>query len=437
MDREEMRRPARFMKNEFRRLDFEEVEESRGSKGKKLWTVEQFGAGSIAGQMGGKTTLDDTEHLTSELSGPMRKALGLPRRVPDTTLRDFAVKADLDGHRNLLRKHGKSLHRSKATRRAPGVPINVISVDGKYGFVKVKASTAAQCPYFQQHGEQEGEYVRGEIRTISTTLVSSRATFYLDWVPVHGKTNEMGTFPQVFTAIKEDWGNTDLLELVATDSGSASLANATLVDDSGVGYLMVLDDFQPELIREAKRQLGSLSAEHADATHSERYRGKTVTHRIWRTTEMLDWNGWSHLRQVLRVERTVSSDDPHEPDTVGTRYFLTNLPVGRLSGEEWLVVVRLRWKVENAAHWTLDAILDEDDHPWTRNPHGLLYFQVLRRVALNILALFRGVHLRSEKSRKRAWKRIVEGFLRALREAQPVHLMDRRELKREMATTML
>ena len=436
MDREEMRRRARFIEHAFGRRDFAEVEDLRGSRGKKLWSVQQFSSASIAAHMSGQKTLDDAEHLTSELSGPIRKAVGVPKRLPDTTLRDYAVKADLDGHRNQLRKQAKSLHRSKAMRKAPGVTINMISVDGKYEFVKVRAVIAEKCPYFQQHGDQEGEYVRGEIRTISTTLVSSRATFYLDLVPVPGKTNEMGTFSDVFAAIVEDWGNTDLLELVATDSGSASLANATLVDDSGVGYLMVLDDFQPELMREAKRQLGPLSADQADGFHSERYQGKTVTHRIWRTTEMQGWNGWNHLRQVLRVERTVSSDDPNEPDKVGTRYFLTNLPVGRLSAEQWLTVVRLRWRVENGAHWTLDAILDEDNHPWTRNPHGLLFFQVLRRVALNILALYRGVHLRSHKNRARPWKRIVDGFLRALREADPQHLMDRRQLNRDRVAAM-
>jgi len=137
------------------------------------------------------------------------------------------------------------------------------------------------------------------------------------------------------------------------------------------------------------------------------------------------------------VERTVTSDDPNIPDKVGTRYFLTNLPYGRLSAQDWLKVVRLRWLVENGGHWTLDAVIDEDDCPWTHDPHGLLIIQVMRRMALNILALYRGVHLRSADNRQRPWKRILEAFHDALRTATTVHLMDRRQLRALEAVTVM
>ena len=242
----------------------------------------------------------------------------------------------------------------------------------------------------------------------------------------------MGMFAEVFKQFLADWGDTELAELVATDSGSTSLSNATLVDQAGCGYLMVLDAFQPELLREAQRQLGSRMAEAAAATWETRYRGKTVFYRLWQTTEMTGWNGWDHLRQVLRLERREVHDDPSKTDIVGTRYFLTNIPVGRLSAEEWIVVIRRRWGVENGTHWTLDAILDEDAHPWTRDPNGMLVLQILRRIALNILALYRGVHLRAEEKRLQPWRDILEPFYDLLRLATAEDLMDRRAYRRSV-----
>jgi hypothetical protein len=130
------------------------------------------------------------------------------------------------------------------------------------------------------------------------------------------------------------------------------------------------------------------------------------------------------------LERREVHDDPAVADSVGTRYYLSNLPVGRLSAEEWIVVIRRRWDVENGTHWTLDAILDEDARPWVRDPNGMLVTQMLRRIALNILALYRGVHLRSENNRLKPWRDILEPFYDLLRLATLADLMDRRAYRR-------
>jgi hypothetical protein len=306
----------------------------------------------------------------------------------------------------------------------------MISIDGKYRHVKVRKERVWQYPFFQAVGAPEGEWQQGEVRTISASAVSSRATFSLNCLPVRRETNEMGMFPEVFRSLLADWGETELAELFATDAGSASLQNATLVHDAGHGYLMMLNDFQPELLLEAERQLARLAADKAEAVWQERYRGKDVAYRLWRTSEMTGWNGWDHLRQVLRLERRVLGGGPAGTDKVGTRYVLTNLPQNRLSADAWVKVIRRRWGVENGTHWTLDAIMDEDDLPWILDPNGMIVVQMLRRIGLNIVALFRGVHLRSADNRLRPWRDIMEDFAEALKSATEEDLMDRQEFKR-------
>ncbi len=429
MDREEMRRNARYLSNVAGHLDTSVVQETRGSHGKKKWSIRQLVISAVMSLVSGAKTLREMEKETRKLSFVFRKVLHIRGRLPDTTMWDYLLKADLSGLRKTLQNQAKQLHRSKATRKASGVPINILSFDGKYEHIRVKKESGAASEFFQQKGQPDGNHVRGEVRSISVSLVSSRSTLNLDMIPVPGRTNEMGAFKKAFLEVFENWGQTELMELVATDSGSASYSNAKLVDDAGVGYLMVLDAFQKELLKEAHRQIGSQSQNAAEAFTSERYQGHRVEYRIWRTREMTNWNGWDHLRQVLRVERRVINDDPNISDITGTRYFLTNLPYGRLSAKDWLTVIRLRWQVENGTHWTLDAILKEDKHLWIKQPHGLLAVQFLRRIALNILAVFRGIHMRSEDNRRRPWKDIIDDFKDALRFAQEFHLNNRRELK--------
>jgi hypothetical protein len=179
--------------------------------------------------------------------------------------------------------------------------------------------------------------------------------------------------------------------------------------------------------------LARLAADKAEAVWQERYRGKAVAYRLWRTSEMTGWNGWDHLRQVIRLERRVTGAGAAGTDKVGTRYALTNLPVNRLSAGAWVKVIRRRWGVENGTHWTLDAIMDEDDRPWILDPNGMIVVQMLRRIGLNIIALYRGVHLRSSDNRLRPWKDIMEEFGEALKSATEADLMDRQELKRRAA----
>jgi hypothetical protein len=51
---------------------------------------------------------------------------------------------------------------------------------------------------------------------------------------------------------------------------------------------------------------------------------------------------------------------------------------------------------------------EEDDRPWIKNePRGALVVMLLRRMAFNMLALFRSVTQRSEEKRRTPWRDIM------------------------------
>ena len=73
--------------------------------------------------------------------------------------------------------------------------------------------------------------------------------------------------------------------------------------------------------------------------------------------------------------------------------------------------MRRHWGVENECHNTWDKIFREDDRPWFEAgeaaPQGALVVMLLRRIAYNLLALFRSVTQRSEENRQMPWKDLM------------------------------
>ncbi|GMV14621.1 MAG: hypothetical protein AMXMBFR56_28450 [Polyangiaceae bacterium] len=89
------------------------------------------------------------------------------------------------------------------------------------------------------------------------------------------------------------------------------------------------------------------------------------------------------------------------------RYFVSSLPRSRLTDAEWLLVVRRHWGVETA-HQLQGGAFAEDNHPWIeQNPRATVVVMVLGRIAYTLLALWRGVTLRSKQQRTRPWRELM------------------------------
>ena len=118
---------------------------------------------------------------------------------------------------------------------------------------------------------------------------------------------------------------------------------------------------------------------------------------------------WEHLRTVLRVE--VEKDHLQTGEVMPmseedrNRYTLSSLPVTALTPAQWLWLVRSHWAVENNCHHTFDTVFKEDLRPWIlKDPQGMVVVLILRRLAYNVMALFRSVTQRSEDKRNMPWK---------------------------------
>jgi len=413
------RRVAGTLSARLPELHLEQVPDPRDERGRK-WSLATMLEATATGIMAGCQSLADVEHLTDEMSLPMRRQLGLARRLPDTTLRDALVAVDPQELRRPLWRQAKAAQRRKALQPFR-LPFGVVAMDGKG-----TAATAWDDEYAQRQPHSVGLGASGIVRTMTCTLVSSRVKVCLDAIPIPADTNEMGHFAAGFTSLWQVYGESELLKLVTYDSGGTSKANADLVRHHGLHYLLRLDAQQPTLYREARRLLHQLPV--SAAVHFTEDVTGTGTERryLFVTEELAGYYGWDHLQTVVRVH-SVKRDragklipqKAHQQD----RYYLCSLLRGRLNAEQWLYLVRQHWGVENGTHNLLDKFLEEDQHPFIESdPKGMLNVMLLRRMALNALALFRGVTQRDEVKRLTPWRDVIRWVYNTLIAATDRHL---------------
>src|SRR5574341_1926918 len=107
----------------------------------------------------------------------MRRRLGIPRRLADTTARDALCRVPLDGLRAVLRRAVRAAWRRKVLGPVK-LPMSVVAMDGK-----ATALPALNHPLVQNHVPEEG-LPHGLVRTVTYTLVSAAGRPCLDAIPI-------------------------------------------------------------------------------------------------------------------------------------------------------------------------------------------------------------------------------------------------------------
>lgn len=405
-----MRRMAGLLRARLPELDLEGVPDARAREGR--WKLSQILRATLLGLMAGCRSLWEAEQLTETLAPAMRRRLGLPRRLADTTARDALCRVPLDGLRAVLHRAMRGAWRRKALEPV-GLPMSVVALDGK-----VTALPTLNHPLVQdQHPDVGLPY--GLVRTVTCTLVSAAGRPCLDAIPIPAGANEVGHFQAAFHSLVETSGA--LFDLVSYDAGGFSRANADAVVAAGKDYLFALKDEHRTMCRLADELL---TAEDVAARTEDVLDDATTVVRSLRLLRAdPSWSYgdgktpeesvWPHAKAFLSVEYVrVQRGAVVERDE---RMFVSSYDPKRLTPAQWLLLVRSHWGVENNSHHTLDTAFAEDDRPWIEaDPHGMLAVLLLRRIAYTLLALFRAVTLRSDEHRAMRWRALLTWMRDAL-----------------------
>lgn len=396
---------AGLLKARLPELQLERLDDPRAKRGRR-WAFSTLLKTVVAGLAAGMKSFGQLETLTQNVSVGMRRCLGISRRVPDTTMRDALVVAKPEVLRRGIHNQIKAAHRRKALEPVC-LPFGVAALDGKNVTLE-----AWDDVYAQRHTHKDKNGACGLLRTITCCLISSAAKVCLDAIPLLATTNEVGFFCKALGQLVAVYG-TKLFRMVSYDAGGCSEENADFVVSLGLYYLFAIKNNQPGIFENFELFLGSKKPDAALAKTEDVLSHKNVVTRRVFLVEKKPLYRWAHARTFIRVDSVIhdaagalvkqKTSDGKLVDCV-TRYFLSNAEQHVLTPKQWLLVVRLHWAVENNIHHTLDTAFREDDYPFMpSSPVGSLNVLLLRRIAFNMLALFRSVTQRSEDKRGTPW----------------------------------
>jgi predicted transposase YbfD/YdcC len=187
----------------------------------------------------------------------------------------------------------------------------------------------------------------------------------------------------------------DLIEgLILTGkvlTGDALLTQRAISEDiikQGGDYLLVVKENQPQLLDDIKMSFldywwlrdtmraGRLTDQHGNRTHEWRLQAATL---------LEGYSRWPGLRQVLKLERTVSNKLSGEVRRE-VAYAITSLGPEQASPVELIKLWRGHWHIENRLHGVRDVTFDED-RSQIRAGHIAQVMAAFRNAAISLMRL--------------------------------------------------
>ena len=363
----------------------------------------------ITGLIAGRKSLRDVERLSAEL-GLGRTGNGFSDGALSHLL-ELCGERDFDA---LLVRTVKDMAR-RSELRHPGLNHSWVAIDGKYVTLDHHCGGLAQ-----KFDTDTALYWRlGFLRAVMVSAPSRPALGQWPMGPVESDetdpeklkhTGEITNLPPFVRWLREQYG--ERVSNFTLDAGLWSKPLFLAMDQQGLGVMCGLKENKPDLFAEAERVLHiqRQRRSHQSETDWEPCRGGHIRRRLWRTTLLDGWNGWTHLRQVLVVEQTTR--DRNGDKETELRYFVSNATTGMLPPRQLLMLVRQHWGIENDCNWTFDMQFGEDDGAWCTVNKAMVVLGVLRMVAYNLLQHLRKSHVVVQRPRAgptpRPWRDLFE-----------------------------
>ena len=372
----------RFLKR--RSIDLRTIPDPRSSQGgpRPLLPILNL---MLVGMLSARNSLRSVEALSERLIGKWGWLSGPDRRVSDTVLLELIQRLDPEPWAAILRAQVVEMKRTSEID-PEGLPCGVLAVDGKnLATLDYKATDAGQ-----RH-EQGGKVVY-LMRAVRAVLTSARSKPCIAQRMIPAETNDMGVFADFFAQLLASFGASNLFEILTMDAGFTSLANARLVHDANYGFVLGVKGNQATLLAEMEEAFADERGRRPDArTGWEVRSGGHIRRTFWRQTKLPDAGEWEPLlRQAWCVLQETRVGDTI---TREYRYFVSNVPVGRLTASQCLAIVRGHWGIENDSNWSADVIWREDSGPWCCKGASVETLGLLRMIAYNLLQLVRKLYL--------------------------------------------
>ena len=199
---------------------------------------------------------------------------------------------------------------------------------------------------------------------------------------------------------------------ITADALHCQRETCELIVQEGGDYCLQIKGNQGDMLADVRT-----FAEDQDTDYIEEYKTIDADHgrieersyRVYDVPEYLtNTHSWPHLQAFVHVvsKRTVS-DKASRSDRF---YLLSRKHTAQAAAK----LIRGHWQIENSLHWSLDVVMNDDQHR-ARKDHAPANFATLRRIALNIIKANNAKGSNRGKFKKAGWnneflKSLIQGF---------------------------
>jgi predicted transposase YbfD/YdcC len=201
--------------------------------------------------------------------------------------------------------------------------------------------------------------------------------------------------------------------LVTADALHCQTETARLVCEKGGHYLFALKANRPRTFADVAAFFADPATGMKPHVTTDGDHARIETRRHW-VCHDIDWlfsdrrypdePVMPQLATIGMVEAEVERDGR---SSIARRYYLSS---ATLTGEAFAAAVRAHWGIENAVHWVLDTVFDED-RARNRKDHGPENLAILRKLALNVLRTARPTLSIRRKRKRSGWS---DAFARSI-----------------------
>ncbi len=198
---------------------------------------------------------------------------------------------------------------------------------------------------------------------------------------VDDKSNEITAIPLLLDLLSLK-GNT-----ITIDAMGCQKAIAEKIQGKGADYVLALKGNHATLSKDVHLFLETEAAKELKSAIEDTYEEVDKGHgrietRVCSVTSQIDWleqkSHWSGLKTIAMIEETRQIG---EKMSFERRFFISSLPA---DAKQIALAVRAHWLVENALHWTLDVVFNEDNSR-VRKKNAGQNMALIRHIVLNML----------------------------------------------------
>lgn len=198
----------------------------------------------------------------------------------------------------------------------------------------------------------------------------------LGQLAVEEKSNEITAIPNLM----------DVLDLkgciVTADALNTQKGIAAKAIEKKADYILPIKGNHPVFYEEMRAYMDDIASKHeADFESVEKDHGRIEIRRCWQSEDISwysDYNAWKGLKSFYVIEAVREQKGRKE---IQRRYYISSLHDDAKGAAQ---SVRRHWEIENALHWSLDVVFNEDQSR-ARARNAAKNLGTLRAICLNLL----------------------------------------------------